>query len=49
VKATCKARPSTADKLRRVIIAAGFRASRVGQPTPEEISVIGLAWEDLAA
>jgi len=48
----CKAQPSTADiadKLRRVIIAARFRASRPDQPTPEEISVIRLAWEDLAA
>ncbi len=47
-----KAEPSTADmaaKLRRVVIAARFRASRPGQPTPEEISVIRLAWEDLAA
>jgi hypothetical protein len=47
-----KNQPSTADmasKLRRVIIAARFRASRPGQPTPEEISVIRLAWEDLAA
>jgi hypothetical protein len=47
-----KARPSTADmaaKLRRVLIAARFRASRPGQPTPEEINIIRLAWEDLAA
>jgi DDE superfamily endonuclease len=47
-----KAEPSTADmaaKLRRVLIAARFQASRPGQPTPEEISVIRLAWEDLAA
>jgi DDE superfamily endonuclease len=47
-----KAQPSTADmagKLRRVIIAARFRASRPDQPTPEEINVIRLAWEDLAA
>lgn len=47
-----KAQPSTADmagKLRRVIIAARFRASRPSQPTPEEINVIRLAWEDLAA
>ena len=49
---TAKARPSTADmtaKLRRVLIAARFRASRPDQPTPEEINVIRLAWEDLAA
>jgi len=38
-----------AGKLRRVIIAARFKASRPGQPTPEEINVIRLAWEDLAA
>jgi len=47
-----KAQPSTADmaaKLRRVLIAARFKASRPAQPTPEEISIIRLAWEDLAA
>jgi len=47
-----KARPSTADmaaKLRRVLIAARFQASRPDQPTPEEINVIRLAWEGLAA
>jgi DDE superfamily endonuclease len=47
-----KAQPSTADmaaKLRRVIIAARFKASRPDQPTPEEISVLRLAWEDHAA
>ncbi|MGH3151754.1 MAG: IS701 family transposase [Streptosporangiaceae bacterium] len=47
-----KAQPSTADmaaKLRRVIIAARFKASRPDQPTPEEISVLRLAWEDAAA
>ncbi len=46
---TSKAEPSTADmaaKLRRVIIAARFRASRLDQPTPQEIAVIRLAWED---
>ena len=40
-----KAQPSTADmaaKLRRVIIAARFKASRADQPTPEEISVLRL-------
>jgi DDE superfamily endonuclease len=49
---TTKAQPSTADiaaKLRRVIIAARFKASHPGQPTPEEISVLRLAWEDAAA
>jgi len=49
---TTKAEPSTADmaaKLRRVLIAARFRASRPDQPTPEEINVIRLAWEGLAA
>jgi DDE superfamily endonuclease len=47
-----KAQPSTADmaaKLRRVIIAARFKASRPDQPTPEEISILRLAWEDAAA
>ena len=49
---TTKAQPSTADmagKLRRVLITARFRASRPDQPTPEEINIIRLAWEDLAA
>jgi hypothetical protein len=49
---TTKAQPSTADmaaKLRRVVIATRFKASRPDQPTPEEISVLRLAWEDLAA
>jgi hypothetical protein len=47
-----KAQPSTADmaaKLRRVLIAARYRASRPHPPTPEEINVIRLAWEDAAA
>ncbi len=47
-----KAQPSTAGmaaKLRRIIIAARFKASRPDQPTPEEISVLRLAWEDAAA
>ena len=47
-----KAQPSTADmagKLRRVLIAARFRASRPDQLTPEEINTIRLAWEGLAA
>jgi hypothetical protein len=45
-------RPSTADmaaKLRRVLIAARFRAPHAAQPTPEEITIIRLAWEDLGA
>jgi hypothetical protein len=49
---TSKAQPSTADiasKLRRVIIAARFCVSRPDRPTSEEINVIRLAWEDLAA
>ena len=49
---TTKAQPSTADmaaKLRRVLIAARFQPSRPDQPTPEEINVIRLAWEDLVA
>jgi hypothetical protein len=44
-----KAEPATADmaaKLRRVIIAARFKASRPDQPTSEELSVLRLAWED---
>jgi hypothetical protein len=47
-----KAQPSTADmlgKLRRVLIAARFRASRPSQPTREEINIIRLAWEEAAA
>jgi DDE superfamily endonuclease len=46
---TSKAEPSTSDmaaKLRRVIIAARFKASRPDQPTLQEISVLRLAWED---
>ncbi|MDQ2811230.1 MAG: hypothetical protein M3Z75_04945 [Actinomycetota bacterium] len=46
---TAKTEPSTADmtaKLRRVIIAATFKALRPDQPTSEEISAIRLAWED---
>ena len=49
---TTKTQPSTADmaaKLRRVVIAARFKATRPDQPTSEEIRVIRLAWEDLAA
>ena len=33
-------------KLRRVLIAARFKASRPDQPTREEIRAIRLAWED---
>jgi hypothetical protein len=46
---TTKAEPSTADmaaKLRRVIIAARFKASRPDQPTSQELSVLRLARED---
>jgi DDE superfamily endonuclease len=46
-----KAEPATSDmaaKLRRVIIAARFKASRPDQPTPQEISLLRLAWEDAA-
>jgi hypothetical protein len=49
---TSKTQPSTADitaKLRRVLIAARFKASRPDQPTPEEIPAIRLAWETPAA
>jgi hypothetical protein len=38
-----------AAKLRRVIIAARFKATRPDEPTPEEIRVIRLAWDVLAA
>ena len=47
-----KTQPSTADmltKLRRVLIATKYRPSRPDQPTPSEIHVIQLAWEDTAA
>lgn len=49
---TTKAQPSTADmlaKLRWVLIAAKYRASRPGQSALEEINVIRLAWEGTAA
>jgi hypothetical protein len=48
---TSKAEPATADmatKLRRVIIATRFKASRPDQPTPQEITLLRLAWEDAA-
>jgi hypothetical protein len=38
-----------AAKLRHVVIAARFKASRPDQPAPEEISTHRLAWEDFAA
>jgi hypothetical protein len=44
-----KTEPATADmtaKLRRVIIAARFKASRPDQPTCQELSILRLAWED---
>ncbi len=47
-----KARPSVLDmfaKVRRVIIAAQFRRVDSGPVTPQEISVIRLAWEDVPA
>jgi hypothetical protein len=47
-----KTRPATADmaaKLRRVIIAARFKATRPDQPTPQEIHAIRLAWDTAAA
>jgi hypothetical protein len=47
-----KTHPSTADmlaKLRRVLIAAKFRASHPDRLTPEEIHAIRLAWENAAA
>ncbi|GEM_PF-2963319 len=43
------AEPATADmaaKLRRVIIAVRFWASRLDQPASEELSLLRLAWED---
>jgi hypothetical protein len=47
-----KAQPSVLDmlaKLRRVIIAAQFRPADPVLLTPQEIGVIRLAWEDVAA
>ncbi len=49
---TSKAEPSTSDMtalLRRVLIAARFKAPRPDQPTREELHAIRLAWEDAAA
>ncbi|AHH97100.1 hypothetical protein BC739_009187 [Kutzneria viridogrisea] len=36
-------------KLRRVLIAAQFRADLTDDPTPEQIQAIRLAWADAAA
>ena len=36
-------------KLRRVLIAAHYRSDQVGDPTPEEIPAIRLAWADASA
>lgn len=47
-----KAEPSTADmiaKLRRVLIAAKYRPVHPGEPTPDEIHAVRLAWEGAAA
>jgi hypothetical protein len=49
---TTKPEPSTSDMtapLRRVLIAARFKAPRPHQPTCEELHAIRLAWEDAAA
>lgn len=47
-----KTHPSYQDmlvKLRRVLIAAQYRADPVADPTPEQIQAIRLAWADAAA
>ncbi len=47
-----KAEPSTSDmiaKLRRVLIAARYQLAHPREPTPEEISVLRLAWDGTAA
>jgi len=36
-------------KLRRVLIAAEYRAAPATDPTPEQIHTIRLAWADTAA
>jgi hypothetical protein len=49
---TTKAEPSTSDMsalLRRVLIAARFKAPHPDQPTREELHAIRLAWEEAAA
>jgi hypothetical protein len=46
-----KAQPSVLDmlaKLRRVIIAAQYRQEDPQPPTPQEITILRLAWEDVA-
>jgi hypothetical protein len=47
-----KTQPSVLDmlaKLRRVVIAAQYRQEDPQPPTPEEITILRLAWEDVAA
>jgi hypothetical protein len=47
-----KNQPSVLDmlaKLRRVIIAAQYRSEDPQPPTPQEITILRLAWEDVAA
>ena len=47
-----KAEPSTADmiaKLRRVLIAAKYLPVHPGEPTPEEIHAVRMAWESAVA
>jgi hypothetical protein len=49
---TTKTHPSYHDmltKLRRVLIAAQYRADQAPEPTPEQIQTIRLAWADAAA
>jgi len=49
---TTKAEPSTSDMtalLRRVLIAARFKAHHPDRPTCEELNAIRLAWEEAAA
>ena len=46
VAVTWYATADMAAKLRRVIIAARFKASRPDQPTSQELTVLRLAWED---
>lgn len=49
---TAKTQPSYQDmliKLRRVLIAAQFRADPLVEPTPEQIQAIRMAWVDAAA
>jgi len=47
-----KAQPSVLDmlaKLRRVIVAGYLRSEDAQPPTPQEITILRLAWEDVAA